>query len=205
VLAQPLYLTALKRRIDKAIGNPLLAVYLTGSAAVGAFRDGQSDLDVIVVVDTARAADMDAVVAGCRHSVLPCPASKLELVVYERAAAARPGASPRFSLNFDTGPGLHQVDLDPAEQPAHWFVLDLAFAHRHAKPLKGPPAADLIGDPGEDAVRAAFEQAVAWYAEHEPGEPARIASLRASHWERTGEFAGKAEVLAADTKDPRSA
>jgi hypothetical protein len=196
VPAQPLYLTALTRRLDKAIGTELLAAYLSGSAAVGAFRDGQSDLDVIVVVDTARAADMDAVVARCSHAALPCPASKLELVVYERGAAARPGTSPRWSLNFDTGPGVHQVDFDPAAQPGHWFVLDLAFAHRHAIPLAGPPPADLIGDPGEDAVRAAFKQAIAWYAEHEPGEPARIASLRARHWERTGEFASKPDVLA---------
>jgi hypothetical protein len=181
----------------------LLAVYLTGSAAVGAFRDGLSDLDVIVVVDTARPGDMDAVVTGCSHAALPCPASKLELVVYERAAAARPDIPPRWSLNFDTGPAVHQVDFDPAEQPAHWFVLDLAVAHRHAIPLAGPPAADLIGDPGEDAVRAALKQAIAWYAEHEPGEPARIASLRARHWERTGEFASKPDVLAATA--PRTA
>jgi hypothetical protein len=200
--AQPHYLTALTGRLDKAVGTELLAVYLSGSAAVGAFRDGQSDLDVLAVVDTARAADMDAIVAGCSHSALPCPASKLELVVYERAAAARPGPAPRWSLNVDTGPGVHQVGFEPAEEPAHWFVLDLAFAHRHAIPLVGPPAAHLIGNPAEDAVRAAFAQAIAWYTEHEPGEPARIASLRARHWERTGEFASKPEVLA--PRDPRT-
>jgi len=45
---------------------------------------------------------MDAVVARCSHSALPCPASKLELVVYERAAAARPGptAGGRVKAHF---------------------------------------------------------------------------------------------------------
>jgi hypothetical protein len=177
-----------------ALGPALRAVYLTGSAAVGAYRPGTSDLDVLVVADPADRERLERVVARCSHEALPCPATKLELVVYEPAALAAPDERPRWSLNFDTGAGVRQVDFDPDTQPAHWFVLDLAFARRHAVPLLGPPPAELIGDPGDAAVTAAFADMVAWYDANEPGEAATLAALRARHWAATRTFAAKPDL-----------
>jgi hypothetical protein len=186
-----LYLAQLVAALDAALGSAMRAVYLTGSAAVGAYRPGESDLDALVVADPADRPRLDAVVAKCSHEVLPCPATKLELVVYEPAALVAPGDRPRWSLNFDTGAGVRQVDFDPATQPAHWFVLDLAFARHHAVALVGPPAAELIGDPGDAAVSAAFADMVEWYEANEPGAAATLAALRARHWAATRTFAPK--------------
>jgi hypothetical protein len=147
------------------------------------------------VADSADRARLDALVATCSHEALPCPAKKLELVVYEPDALATPGERPRWSLNFDTGAGVRQVDFDPATQPAHWFVLDLAFARRHAVALIGPPPRELIGDPGDAAVSAAFADMVAWYEANEPGEAAALTALRARHWAATRTFAAKRGAL----------
>jgi hypothetical protein len=185
------YLDRLQAALGAALGETLRAVYLTGSAAVGAYRQGKSDLDVLVVADPAERMRLEAVVATCAHAVLPCPAEKLELVVYEPAVLAAPGSAPAWSLNFDTGRDTHQVDFDPATQPSHWFVLDLAFARRHAVALTGPPPAELIGDPGQDALLHAFEEQVAWYAANDTEEAAATAARRAAHWRATGEFAAK--------------
>jgi hypothetical protein len=184
------YLDELASRLRTALGDALSAVYLSGSTAVGAQRPG-SDIDVIVAVDGAGREALEAVVATCSHDALPCPARKLELVAYDLAVLADPGARPRWSLNFDTGAGEHHLGWDPGAEPAHWFVLDLAFAHRHAVALWGPPPSELIADPGPEAVRQAFAEQVAWYEGNEPGEPAATAARRARHWEQTGEFAPK--------------
>jgi hypothetical protein len=186
-----LYVEELKAALDAALAGALRAVYLIGSAAVGAYRPGVSDLDLLVVAEPADRVRLDAVVSRCSHEALPCPATKLELVVYEPAALAEPGERPRWSLNFDTGAGVRQVDFDPATQPAHWFVLDLAFARRHALALLGPPAAEMIGDPGDAAVSAAFADMVDWYEANEPGAGATVAALRARHWAATRTFAAK--------------
>src|SRR3954453_19731926 len=111
------YLDELAKRLRQALGDPLVAVYLSGSTAVGAERAGTSDVDVLVVVEKATREALERVVALCGHDALPCPAEKLELVVYERTQIA----DARWSLNFDTGGATHHVGFDPAAEPAHWF------------------------------------------------------------------------------------
>jgi hypothetical protein len=176
--------------LERALGERLRAVYLTGSAAVGAYVPGRSDLDVLVAVDGADRESLERVVATCAHETLPCPATKLELVAYELAVLAQPGERPRWSLNFDTGETLRHVGFDPELEPAHWFVLDLAFARRHAQPLLGPPPSALIGDPGDAAIARAFDAMVAWYEQNEPAGAATARS-RAEHWRATGTFVAK--------------
>ena len=175
--------------MGNALATRLVGVYLTGSAAVGAFRPGSSDLDVLVVADGAERSQLDAIVASCSHQALPCPASKLELVVYERDALAVPGELPRWSLNFDTGPHEHHVGRDPMAEPAHWFVVDLEFARRNAVALDGPPAPELIGAAEPGAVATAMDAIVDWYRAR--GEQGLAAARRAEHWRRTGEFMPK--------------
>jgi hypothetical protein len=181
------YLDNLTSRLRAALGDALRAVYLTGSAAVGAYRPGSSDIDVLVAVDGADRAALERIVATCSHEALPGPAAKLELVVYPVEELARPHVPPRWSLNFDTGESTHQVDFDPATQPAHWFVLDLAFAHRHATPLYGSAS---IGTPSHEQIDRAFDEMVDWFEQNEPaGAP--VARARAEHWRTTGDFAPK--------------
>jgi hypothetical protein len=184
------YLDDLLTALGSALGDSLSAVYMTGSGAVGAYREGSSDLDVLVAVDGASRDGLERVVRDCDHAVLPVPATKLELVVYESRELATPHVPPRWSLNFDTGESTHQVDWDPATQPSHWFVLDLAFAARHAKPLMGSAA---IGSPPDDAVERAFGEMLDWFEANEPGA-LPVARTRADHWRRTREFIPKPEL-----------
>jgi hypothetical protein len=181
------YLDTLIRSLRDAFGETLAGVLLSGSASVGAYVQGRSDIDVLVAVDGASREQLQRVVATCGHEVLPCPATKLELVVYELDELAAPAERPQWSLNFDTGATTHQVDFDPATQPSHWFVLDLAFARRHAVPLFGDAE---IGDPGDEAVGRAFDEMVAWFEANEP-DALPVARERADHWRKTGTFKPK--------------
>jgi Nucleotidyltransferase domain len=184
------YLCKLTGVIESALGEDLRAVYLTGSAAVGAYVPGRSDLDILVAVDGADRQSLERLVATSAHEGLPCPARKLELVVYELAALAHPGKRPRWSLNLNTGAAERHVGFDPELEPAHWFVLDLAFARRHARALVGPPPVELINDPGDAAIARAFDEMVEWYEQNEP-DGAATARRRAEHWRATGTFIAK--------------
>lgn len=184
------YLDKLLNALGPALGDSLTAVYITGSGAVDAYVQGSSDIDVLVAVEGASREQLEEVVRTCVHDVLPVPATKLELVVYEIDELAAPHVPPRWSLNFDTGETTHQVDWDPATQPSHWFVLDLAFASRHAKPLMGSA---VIESPPRDAVERAFDEMLEWFEHNEPDALA-TARIRADHWRKTGEFMPKPEL-----------
>jgi len=181
------YLDNLTAALGAAFGDSLRGVYITGSAAVGAYREGTSDIDVLVAVEGAQRPQLERVVATCAHERLPVPATKLEMVVYEVAELGAPHVPPRWSLNFDTGSSTHQVNWDPATQPSHWFVLDLAFAHLHAKPLVGSA---VIASPPPEAVARAFDEMIEWFEANEPAA-AEVARRRADHWRKTGTFMPK--------------
>jgi hypothetical protein len=191
------YLDRLVGELRLVLGDRLSGVYALGSLALGDFRPGRSDIDVYAVVD--RPLDEHVkltVAAACRHRRLPCPARKLEMVLVCAAVAAAAGAVPDWELNLNTGEGRpDHVGLDPAAEPSHWFVVDLAVAHQCGLTLFGPPPQELIAAPDPADVRAAQLEVVGWYVRH--GEEAEVAAAacRAWHWRDTGLFVPKRRAI----------
>ena len=62
---------------------------------------------------------------------------------------------------------LH-LSTDPAAEPAHWFVIDLAILHEHGVALFGPPARDLVAPIPRAWLLAALADGLAWHAANEP-------------------------------------
>ena len=203
------YLDAVTARVRSELGPSLTAVTLVGSAGAGWFEPGASDLDVAVVVrrplDRERARSL---AEGVSHSRLPCPARRLELVVYLRSVLANPGPTVPFELNLNTGPGMRDhVGLAPDAEAAHWFLLDLAIARERSMPLYGPPLRSLVGELPRPAVIEALRAALDWYASSEPDAAAVVlAACRTWHFAEEGEWASKrdsAEWAATRLADPR--
>jgi hypothetical protein len=130
------------------------------------------------------------------HSQLPCPARRLELVVYRRDLLADPAWPLPFELNFNTGEGMaDHVGLDPSAEAAHWFLLDLAIARERSTPLAGPPLHALLGDIPRPDVLDALRSALDWYAEEEPDAAASIlAACRAWQFAEEGEWGSKRDA-----------
>jgi hypothetical protein len=191
------YLQQLVEQLDAVLGNRLLGVYGLGGLALDDYRDGRSDLDVYAVVDDALEVEQKLEIARrCAHRAVHCPAPKLELVVISAAAAGTPGGAPRWELNLNTGAGLQDhVGVDPDTEPSHWFVIDLAIAHRVGVALWGPPAPDLIGRPPSADVQAAQSAVTRWFSDHGMHAEAAAAACRAWYWSQTGRFTGKREAL----------
>ena len=153
-----------------ALGPDLTGVYLLGSAALGDYRAGRSDLDLAVVVARRLGEPEKERLAGrLDHRTLPCPARKLELVVYERDRLRREDVS--FELDLNTGPGLHEWRGDPSASPRHWFVLDVAIGREHATALAGPPAREVFPEQGRGEILRALRESLDWQADlAEPGD-----------------------------------
>lgn len=180
------YLEELVRRLRAAA--ELQAVYLFGSAAQGAYEHGRSDVDVIAV--TARPpsrAEKEAFAAAAES--VPCPARKLELVVYGRG-------SERHALNVNTGLKANTAELvhfDPEDDPGFWFVLDRSIAEQHSIPLLGPPWEEVFEPVPRDVVFAALDEAETFDGWDDP-QGGELARVRADAWRETGEWLSKAEA-----------
>jgi predicted nucleotidyltransferase len=178
------YLDELASRLAGAA--ELHALYLVGSAASGDYEHGRSDVDVVAVTALPLTDAQKRSVAQAAES-LPCPARKLELVVY-------PLGSERHEINLNTG---DRVSFDPDEDPAFWFVLDRAIAERQAVPLLGPPWAEVFEAVPHDVVLGALEQALDWQESQEPlGRSSVLNACRAWMWLETGEWGSKSEAAA---------
>lgn len=193
------YLIDLTRRCHAALGTDLLAVYLAGSGAMRAYRPGRSDLDVVAVTLRTPDPGMSAMlVANLRHTVLPCPARKLELVLYERERLSLIDGSTAFSLELNDGPREQlTVRRSPEERSAEegrfWYLIDLAILRDTGVALFGPPAAQLIGEPLRTAVLDALIQSLRWHSEHTRSrlEDVTLNAARALQWTRTGRWGPK--------------
>jgi Nucleotidyltransferase domain len=187
VIAAPSIPTELRGYLDDLVAAlsatvELEAVYLIGSVAFGAYEPGRSDVDVVAV--TARplgTEEKKALVAAAE--AIPCPARKLELVVYPRG-------SDRWEINLNTG---EHIGFDPDAEPAFWFVLDRAIAEHHSLPLLGPPWGDVLEPVPREAVLAALEELLAFDGWDDP-DGASLAAARARVWRETGEWVSKRDA-----------
>jgi hypothetical protein len=191
------YLDALTAQVRGELGSSLVAVSLVGSAGAGWYEPGISDLDVAVVVKRPLEGGLaGSLAAKLSHSHLPCPARRLELVVYRRELLAEPAWPLPFELNLNTGRGRpDHVGLDASAEAAHWFLLDLAIARDRSTPLAGPPLHALLGEIPRPAVLEALRAALDWYDAEEPDPAAGIlAACRAWHFAEEGEWVSKREA-----------
>ncbi len=177
------YVSELVRVLQARLGDRLVAVWQIGSAALGGWDPATSDVDVQAVSARLSRPELEALAAEL--SAVPCPVRGLEFVLY-----ADP---PAFQLNLNTGPGMeHHEGYDPDAEPRFWFVLDLAIAQEHAKPLVGPHPRELVG---ELDVRPALRESLAWWRDF-GGEQALIAACRTMAWLETGRWLSKREAYA---------
>jgi predicted nucleotidyltransferase len=160
------------------------AVYLLGSAALGAYEEARSDVDVVAVTSRSLSLDERRTLAEAAEAV-PCPARKLELVVYPRSSDA-------WEINLNTG---EHVSFDTAEEPVFWFVLDRAIAEQHAVPLLGPAWGESFAAVPRESVLEALEQALAWQEQEDPlGRSSVLNASRAWCWLETGRWVAKQEA-----------
>jgi hypothetical protein len=192
VLAE--YLSDIASRLQRQLGDRLVAAWVVGSGALGDFDPQSSDVDV-QAVSTVRLprAELEALAAALSHEALPVPVRGLEFVLYARGDLEDP-LGPAFSLNLNTGPGMeHHEGYDPEAEPRFWFTLDVAIAREHARPLFGPSPATFLPVLSRELVLAAHRESIAWYRANAP-ELAAVTEARACAWETDGRWISKGEA-----------
>ncbi len=193
------YLAELTQRVETIVGDDLAGLYLFGSAAYGGYRPGLSDLDVQAVIAAPLGEGRrSGLVEQLRHDRLPCPAGRLELVVYTVEAVAWPRRPLPFELNLNTGSGLRlHVSTDPGAEPNHWFLLDVAIGRELGRALSGPSPAVLFTQIPRSWQLQAIVESLDWQRRHEPRNPATVLNAcRSLRYVETERWASKPEAAA---------
>jgi predicted nucleotidyltransferase len=191
------YLTEVATRLRQVLGGNLVGVYVGGSYALGGYVPGRSDLDVAAVVRESLAREaVDEVVGAVRHEALPCPARKLELVVYTEDAARNPSPDADFELNLNTGADEpFRLDTDPQPGEGHWFAIDRSVLAANGVALYGPPAGEVFTAPRQEDLIPLLADVLRWYRDHDPdSDDALLNAGRALRFAREGVWVPKTEL-----------
>jgi predicted nucleotidyltransferase len=155
--------------LGEALGDRLVGAYFVGSVALGGYVPGESDIDVIAVcggaiADEAKPALAEAVFATTRS----CPARGLEFTLYRREVVESRPFGADFEINVNGGPEMaRDIHLGPEREPAFWYVIDRAIAHRYGVPIYGPAPAQLFTDVPRAQLLGAMTDSMRWHREHE--------------------------------------
>ncbi|HEX5907879.1 MAG TPA: aminoglycoside adenylyltransferase domain-containing protein [Propionibacteriaceae bacterium] len=147
------YLQAVTARVDHVFGDRVVGVYTTGSIALGDYRPGRSDIDLMAVV--ADSPDLDLrrqLVRQLDHQVLACPAAGLEFVLYPLITVSLPTLDAGYLINYRTRVAAG-TSFGPGDGPAFWYAIDRAITRQSGASLYGPPALQLFAAlPYEDLL-----------------------------------------------------
>ena len=97
--------------LREQVGDDLLGVYVHGSAALGGFVPGHSDLDVLAVVSDVESAatdERDWTAVGAAVSTVGDERMPLELSVIHRSWAESPHGPWEFAVHVTVSGGAHR-------------------------------------------------------------------------------------------------
>lgn len=156
------------RILSSILGEDFVGAYFVGSIALGGYVNGESDLDILAVCR--RAVDdpsKHAVAEQLLLAAADCPARGLEFTLYRLDAVSSPPNQADFEINVNGGPRMPQSVQSADEQPAFWYILDRAIAHRHGVAIVGPPAHAVVADVPRTVLLQAMLESMRWHREHE--------------------------------------
>ena len=193
------YLHAVTERIQDVFGERVVGVYTTGSLALGDYRPGRSDIDLMAVLSGSESVDLRRQLAHqLDHQLLACPAAGLEFVLYPLSTVTRPTLDAGYLLNFNTGRELQPVmSFDSGDGPAFWYPIDRAITRQSGAVLYGPPPQELFtAVPFDDLLRVVIASVEA-YSNPQEGhllDNAVLNGCRALSFARDHRWYAKAEA-----------
>jgi hypothetical protein len=146
---------ALLEEVRSALGDELVGVYLYGSAVVGDFDEGVSDIDLVAAVaDELDQATLDGLDTAHRRiwAAHPDFLDRVDIVYAPVAIlSGRPGAAGRVPLLVTVSPGspLHSTSVTQE------WALNWQLVRETGMTLDGPPVESVVAPVPADRVRAA--------------------------------------------------
>lgn len=141
------------------LGANLVSAILHGSLTTDDFQPGESDLDLLLVVERGlTSVQSDALVEAVRTADLG-PAAGIDLLVVTRQTAGSSPDSPARELMVGYRPGSGDWDVEGRDDHVPDVWPELSEARTNGRSLMGPEPRDVLGEVPRDSVR---ENGTAW-------------------------------------------
>jgi len=182
------------RRLDRALGENLIGLYLHGSATMGAFQYLRSDFDMLAVVERPLTKDEQRVVAELlMDPEMPCPGSGLELSIVTDASLDVESHSPPFELHLCTVPEARTF-VDGHGHPGDPdLLIHYAVAREKGRAIIGPPPEEMFPLIPRSWVLEAMADELGWALANATPGYAVLNAVRALRYAYTGDFVSKQE------------
>lgn len=130
---------ALRDRLTHVMGRALVGAYLHGSAALGGFQPGASDLDLLVVVNGRWQPDMrEGVARSLQGSHGSSPGRGIEASVIRDEVAQSGGHRTDFEVHVTTDPADRKVVTGALDSGDPDLILHMAVCRQSAITVLGP-------------------------------------------------------------------
>ncbi len=176
------YARALAGQLMVLAEGVLQAAYLHGSAALGGWRPGRSDVDMLfVAADGVSSATVTRMGEVLRAGAAGCPGRELECSVVTVAQARQPAPPWPFVLHVTAGPGRPGRAVRPGRRSPGDpdLLMHYAVCRAAGWPVCGPPPQDLIGVVPRRAILDYLAGELGWGLEHAPEAYAVLNACRA--------------------------
>jgi hypothetical protein len=178
-----------------ASGGLLQAAYLHGSAALGGWVPGHSDVDMLLVaagsIDSASLDKMARVLVATAGA---CPGSGLESSAVGAAQAAAPGPPWPFLLHVATGrgePGGSRIQHGEGSPGDPDLLMHYAVCQAAGWAVYGPPPGELLGVVPRQAILGYLADELGWGLEHAPEAYAVLNACRSLIYLADGQIVSK--------------
>ena len=176
------YARALTGQLMAVPDGVLQAAYLHGSAALGGWVPGRSDVDMLfVTADGVSGAAVTRMGEVLREGAGGCPGRELECSVVTVAQARQPAPPWPFVLHVTAGPGTPGRTVQPGSRSRGDpdLLMHYAVCRAAGWPVCGPPPQDLIGVVPRRAILDYLAGELGWGIGHAPEAYAVLNACRA--------------------------
>ena len=141
------YARAVDREASAVAGDRHDGTYLHGSAVLGGFTSGRSDVDLLLVVrEPVQREMLLALAAAVSIDRIPCPGVGLELDVLASAVAERPLRPCPFLLSMTSAGSGDRVTLGADHGPGGDPLMHIAVVRSAGLAISGRPPLSAFGE-----------------------------------------------------------
>jgi hypothetical protein len=176
------YVTRLAGALAAASAGRLRAAYLHGSAALGGWIPGRSDVDVLFVADDLAGPALRAAAQVLAAAGPQCPGRELECSVVTVSSAGQPQPPWPFLLHVGAGGAAAAAEVVFGDQVPgdRDLLMHYAVCREAGWPVTGPRPRTLIGAIPRQAILGYLADEADWGLAHAPEAYSVLNACRAS-------------------------
>lgn len=158
------YLNALTVRVENALKDNLIGLYVSGSFALNDFRE-RSDIDVLAVSANSPPHEVKEKLAReISHENLKCPAAGLDFILADFGCVSFAPEISTFEFAISTGEKWKtEIEYSGIYDE---LLLDFAVCRKYGRTLYGPAPAEIFAVVPDERLKAILRKIIGWHRKH---------------------------------------